>query len=274
MREVSPGVLREARRPRDPLLDQGSRADVSGTVYDWNGRTVNAGGITTFATHSVISENRLTVIPDGSRCASRRSWRAAPTGGRGIQHRAAGTGAEPRGLRCGRDRLMCNCVSGAGGLCARRRGGRERRQAGAGEATRRDTHHPREERRPGRARPRPLPRRGRLRHRGHRQPRGDAAGARVRAPAGGHGGRRGQRAARADTRTRPARTQPGQATPRHLGRRQRPGPRLPALLPAHRVGQTEPRTAPVAYLPARGDQRGARRPRTRLCARPLVEIAG
>jgi S-(hydroxymethyl)glutathione dehydrogenase/alcohol dehydrogenase len=44
---------------------KGSGADVQGTVYDWNGRSVNAGGITTFATHAVISENRLTIIPDG-----------------------------------------------------------------------------------------------------------------------------------------------------------------------------------------------------------------
>lgn len=40
-----------------------SGMDVSGTVYDWRGRNVNAGGVTTFAKHSVISENRITVIP-------------------------------------------------------------------------------------------------------------------------------------------------------------------------------------------------------------------
>jgi S-(hydroxymethyl)glutathione dehydrogenase/alcohol dehydrogenase len=34
-------------------------------VYGWNGRSVNAGPITTFATYSVISENRLTVLPAG-----------------------------------------------------------------------------------------------------------------------------------------------------------------------------------------------------------------
>lgn len=44
---------------------KGSGADVPGTVYRWDGRAVNAGGITTFATHAVISENRLTLIPDG-----------------------------------------------------------------------------------------------------------------------------------------------------------------------------------------------------------------
>ena len=38
--------------------------DVAGTVYPWDGRNVNAGGITTFSHHSIISENRLTVIPE------------------------------------------------------------------------------------------------------------------------------------------------------------------------------------------------------------------
>lgn len=45
---------------------KGRGADVPGTVYRWNGRQVNAGGITTFGRHAVISENRLTVIPDGT----------------------------------------------------------------------------------------------------------------------------------------------------------------------------------------------------------------
>jgi len=31
--------------------------------YDWNGRKVNAGWVTTFSQHAVVSENRLTVIP-------------------------------------------------------------------------------------------------------------------------------------------------------------------------------------------------------------------
>jgi S-(hydroxymethyl)glutathione dehydrogenase/alcohol dehydrogenase len=32
-------------------------------TYDWNGRTVNAGSVTTFNSHAVVSENRLTPIP-------------------------------------------------------------------------------------------------------------------------------------------------------------------------------------------------------------------
>lgn len=64
--EIGPGVSRV--KPGDRVIlswIKGPGLDVPGTVYDWNGRKVNAGGITTFATHSVISENRLTVVPDG-----------------------------------------------------------------------------------------------------------------------------------------------------------------------------------------------------------------
>jgi len=41
---------------------KGSGLDVPGTVYDWNGRKVNAGGVTTFARHAVVAENRLTPV--------------------------------------------------------------------------------------------------------------------------------------------------------------------------------------------------------------------
>lgn len=42
---------------------KGAGANVPSTVYEWNGRKVNAGAITTFSQYSVISENRLTVLP-------------------------------------------------------------------------------------------------------------------------------------------------------------------------------------------------------------------
>ena len=66
VREVGPGVAKV--KPGDRVIlswIKGTGADVPGTVYGWNGRAVNAGGITTFATHSVISENRLTPVPEG-----------------------------------------------------------------------------------------------------------------------------------------------------------------------------------------------------------------
>lgn len=64
--ECGPGVRRV--QPGDPVIlswIKAAGADVPGTVYDWQGRPVNAGGVTTFATLAVVSENRLTVLPEG-----------------------------------------------------------------------------------------------------------------------------------------------------------------------------------------------------------------
>lgn len=64
VRETGEGVRKV--KPGDRVLlswIKGSGADVPGTVYDWNGRAVNAGGITTFSRQAVISENRLTPLP-------------------------------------------------------------------------------------------------------------------------------------------------------------------------------------------------------------------
>lgn len=44
---------------------KGSGADVPGSVYDWGRQKVNAGGVTTFMTHAVVSENRVTVLEEG-----------------------------------------------------------------------------------------------------------------------------------------------------------------------------------------------------------------
>ena len=66
VREVGPGVTKV--KPGDAVIlswIKASGLDVPGCVYEWNGRKVNAGGITTFATFSVIAENRLTVISEG-----------------------------------------------------------------------------------------------------------------------------------------------------------------------------------------------------------------
>lgn len=63
--EVGSGVTR--CRPGDRVLlswIKGPGHDVPGTCYRWNGRTVNAGGVTTFSRHAVVSENRLTVLPE------------------------------------------------------------------------------------------------------------------------------------------------------------------------------------------------------------------
>lgn len=66
VRETGAGVTKV--KPGDTVIlswMQGSGANVPGTVYQWGRRIVNSGAITTFSRHSVISENRLTVIPEG-----------------------------------------------------------------------------------------------------------------------------------------------------------------------------------------------------------------
>lgn len=64
--ETGPGV-RKLSAGDEVVLSwiKGAGADVPGTTYQWNGRTVNAGAITTFNRHAVISENRVTALPAG-----------------------------------------------------------------------------------------------------------------------------------------------------------------------------------------------------------------
>lgn len=58
-----------------------SGMDVPGSKYDWGGRTVNAGAVTTFSDYAVISENRLTVLDDRiSDAAAALLGCAIPTG--------------------------------------------------------------------------------------------------------------------------------------------------------------------------------------------------
>jgi S-(hydroxymethyl)glutathione dehydrogenase / alcohol dehydrogenase len=44
---------------------KGSGVEAGGAVYDWDGRKVNAGGVTTFMRHAVVSENRMSLLPAG-----------------------------------------------------------------------------------------------------------------------------------------------------------------------------------------------------------------
>ncbi|MBY0522083.1 MAG: zinc-binding dehydrogenase [Gemmataceae bacterium] len=66
VRELGTGV-RKVQTGDAVILSwlKGSGADIPGTVYAWNGRDVNAGGVTTFSRFAVVSENRLTRLsPD------------------------------------------------------------------------------------------------------------------------------------------------------------------------------------------------------------------
>lgn len=62
--ETGPGVT--AVRNGDRVVmhwRKGAGIQARPASYTWNGRTVNAGWVTTFNEHAVVSENRLTVIP-------------------------------------------------------------------------------------------------------------------------------------------------------------------------------------------------------------------
>lgn len=64
--EVGEGVTKV--KPGDRAIlswIKGSGLDVPGSVYDWDGQAVNAGGITTLQRHALIAENRLTPLPVG-----------------------------------------------------------------------------------------------------------------------------------------------------------------------------------------------------------------
>jgi S-(hydroxymethyl)glutathione dehydrogenase/alcohol dehydrogenase len=64
--EVGSGVSR-CDPGEDVILSwiKASGQDVPGTVYPWGERKVNAGGVTTFSRHAVISENRISRMPSG-----------------------------------------------------------------------------------------------------------------------------------------------------------------------------------------------------------------
>lgn len=62
--EVGEGVRRV--KPGDRVVlhwRQSGGLQCEPPKYDWNGRTVNAGWVTTFNSEAIVSENRLTVIP-------------------------------------------------------------------------------------------------------------------------------------------------------------------------------------------------------------------
>jgi len=88
--EVGRGINRV--KPGDTVIlswIKASGSDVPATQYQWDGRTVNAGGVTTFARLAVVSENRLTPI-ESSLCtpAGAMLGCALPTGMGAVIHTA------------------------------------------------------------------------------------------------------------------------------------------------------------------------------------------
>lgn len=63
--ETGPGVTRVKADQRVILSwIKGAGIEAGGSVYRWGERAVNAGGVTTFQRHAVVSENRLTPLPE------------------------------------------------------------------------------------------------------------------------------------------------------------------------------------------------------------------
>ena len=66
VREVGAGVTKVKAGDRVVLSWlKGSGIEAGGAQYRWGERTVNAGGVTTFQRHAIVSENRLTPLPVG-----------------------------------------------------------------------------------------------------------------------------------------------------------------------------------------------------------------
>ena len=90
--DVGPGVTKVQLGERVILSwIKGSGHDVAGTTYGAVARKVNAGAITTFNRHAVISENRLTCVPDEIPFAAAALERlcAMPTGMGAVLNTAA-----------------------------------------------------------------------------------------------------------------------------------------------------------------------------------------
>ncbi|MCG8524780.1 MAG: zinc-binding dehydrogenase [Opitutales bacterium] len=65
VQEIGAGVTR--LKPGDRVVMHWRKASgihAQPAKYNWNGKTVNAGWVTTFSEYSVVSENRLTVVPE------------------------------------------------------------------------------------------------------------------------------------------------------------------------------------------------------------------
>jgi len=65
--EIGPGVTHV--KPGDHVCmhwRKGLGIHAQGAKYKWNGKTVNSGWVTTFTEYSVVSENRVTPVPEGT----------------------------------------------------------------------------------------------------------------------------------------------------------------------------------------------------------------
>jgi len=81
--------------------------------YNWNGQTVNAGWITTFNRHAIISENRLTTIPNESDLKTAALYGCAITTGLGTIENKARVKFGDRVVVFGAGGIGLNLIQGA-----------------------------------------------------------------------------------------------------------------------------------------------------------------
>lgn len=63
---IGPGVTTKAVGERVICHWRPSQGiEAKGAIYDWHGQKVNSGPMTCFSTETIVSENRLTTLPDG-----------------------------------------------------------------------------------------------------------------------------------------------------------------------------------------------------------------
>jgi len=83
--EVGPGVQQVKSGDKVVLhWRKGLGIEAPTPVYDWEGRVVNAGWVTTFNEYAVVSENRLTPIPEDSDLEAAALFGCAVTTGFGV----------------------------------------------------------------------------------------------------------------------------------------------------------------------------------------------
>jgi S-(hydroxymethyl)glutathione dehydrogenase / alcohol dehydrogenase len=83
--EIGAGVRHV--KPEDMVVlhwRKGQGMECTPPKYDWDGKTVNAGWVTTFNDYAIVAENRLTVIPKGSDPAIGALFGCAVTTGFGV----------------------------------------------------------------------------------------------------------------------------------------------------------------------------------------------
>ncbi len=100
---------------------KGNGIEAGGAVYDWDGKKVNSGGVTTFQRHAVVSREPADAAACGHAARRRRAarLRRADRHGRGLQRAQRQGGRCDRGVRHRRHRPQRADGGGAGGRRAR-----------------------------------------------------------------------------------------------------------------------------------------------------------